>query len=420
MYVSAAYAVSAALTVALVPPFAYLGLLALAALRRAAPPATVGVAFPRFLVVVPAHDEEGGIRATVAGCLASDYPADRFSVCVIADNCSDHTAAIARDAGAVVVFRDAPGRRGKGYALDHLFNIVPAEVALADHDAVVVIDADSVPDPGALTAFAAAMAEGGQWLQGYNTVANPGDSRRTRLLTYAFSLINGVWLLGQQGLGMGVALRGNGMCFATGAMARVPWEAYGLAEDAEFSWMLRTRGERARFVPGAVVRSVMLARSGPAAAAQRSRWEWGRRALRGQFLAPLLRSPRLGPRLKALYLVDLLCPPTVTLLLLWGLALAPHLGAAHDARLASLSRGLLPAHALMAAALGLYAVSPMLVLGLPARYLLCLMDLPFYAGWKAAVARGGKPAGWTRTPREHRRVISGLAGVVPRPNIGGG
>jgi cellulose synthase/poly-beta-1,6-N-acetylglucosamine synthase-like glycosyltransferase len=414
------YAVSAALTAALAPLFAYLGLITLATLRRRETPKSPAAPPPRLLVVIPAHDEQGGIGATVASCLAAEYPPDRLTVCVIADNCSDRTAAVARDAGAVVVVRHDPGRRGKGYALDYLFRLTPAEAALADYDAAVVVDADSALDAGALAAFAAALAQGGQWLQGYSTVGNPGDSRATRLLTYAFSLVNGVWLLGQQRLGMGVMLRGNGMCFATAALARVPWRAYGLTEDAEFSWVLRTRGERARFVPGAVVRSAMLTRFGPDAAAQRGRWEWGRRGLRRQFLAPLLRSPCLTPRLKALYLADLLFPPMVRLLLLWGAALTPHLGAALDARLVPVSRALLPAHALMAAALGLYAVSPVLLLGLPARYLLCLLDLPYYAAWKVAVALGGKPAGWTRTRRVPWELTPGLAAVVPRPDLQGG
>lgn len=420
MNVPAFFAVFAVFTAALAPLFIFLGLITLKALGRRRAPAPVGVTPPRFLVVIPAHDEGGGIRRTVASCLAADYPPDRLTVCVIADNCSDDTAAVARDAGAVVVERHAPDRRGKGHALDYLFNLTPLDVAPAGHDAAVVIDADSVLDPGALVAFAAALARGGQWLQGYSTVDNSADSPRTRLLTYAFSLVNGVWLLGQEGLGMGVALRGNGMCFASGALARVPWRAYGLTEDAEFSWVLRTRGERAHFVPEAAVRSVMLTRFGPAAAAQRSRWEWGRRSLRRQFLAPLLRSPTLTLRLKALYLVDLLFPPMVTLLILWGVALTVHLVAAFDARLVPLSRGLLPVHAVMAAALGLYAVSPVLVLGLPARYLLCLLDLPSYAAWKAVVALRGKPTGWMRTPREHRRVTPVHAGGGPRQNFDGG
>jgi len=415
----AAFAIFAALTVVLAAPFAYLGLITLAALRWPATPAFPWAAPPRFLVVIPAHEEEAGIGATVASCLAADYPPGRFAVCVIADNCSDRTAAVARAAGAQVVTRRDPGRRGKGHALGYLFNADVPGVDMGGYDAAVVVDADSILDPRALSAFAAALAEGGEWLQAYNIVGNPDESRRTRLLAYAFGLINGVHLLGQQGLGMGVGLRGNGMCLATSALARVSWREHGLAEDAEFSWVLRTLGERARFVPGAVVRSAMLARSGPGAEAQRGRWEWGRRALPGRFLGPLLRAPRLGLRLKALYLVDLLCPPMVTLLLLWGVALTPHLGAALDDRLSPLSRGLLPAHALMAAALGIYTLSPVLVIGMPARYLLCLLDLPYYAAWKLGVALKGRPAGWTRTPREHRRARSGLAEVAARPNFVG-
>jgi cellulose synthase/poly-beta-1,6-N-acetylglucosamine synthase-like glycosyltransferase len=400
------------LTLMIVPFFFYLLLITLAALHRrvwggleAAP--SPDIAPTRFLIVIPAYNEAEGIHETVASCLAVDYPPDKVTVCVVADNCSDRTAAVARRAGAVVVERHDPNRRGKGHALDHLLNSTPRTVALSEYDAAVVVDADSVVDPGLLTAFAAALAKGGQWLQCYNIVSNSDDSRQTRLLTYAFSLVNGVWLFGQERLGLSVALRGNGMCFAVRSLARVPWKAHGLAEDGEFSWVLRTRGERARFVPGAAIRSVMLTQAGPDAAAQRSRWEWGRRHLRRQFFASLRGSPRLVLWLKALYTVDLLFPSMVTLLLLWGVALTAYLGVAFDDRLVPLSWVLLPAHALMAAALGLYAVSPMLVFGLPVRYLLCLLDVPAYAVWKTAVALRGEPAEWTRTRREHRWVMPG-------------
>src|SRR5438132_576685 len=72
---------------------------------------------PRIVALVPAHDEEQGICTTVASLRAQVGADDHFEVLVIADNCTDATAARAQAAGAVVWIRDVPGMRGKGHAL---------------------------------------------------------------------------------------------------------------------------------------------------------------------------------------------------------------------------------------------------------------------------------------------------------------
>src|SRR5262249_39072281 len=153
------------------------------------------------------------------------------------------------------------------------------------------------------------------WIQCYYTVRNPDASWRTRLMTFAFSLFNGVWLLGQDRLGLAIGFKGNGMCFSTKGLARVPWKAYGLTEDLEFSWILRTRGDRIHFLPETRVNGTMLSQGGPAAVAQRLRWETGRRAQRNLFFGSLLRSRQIGLLPKLMYAIDLLFPPLVSLFL---------------------------------------------------------------------------------------------------------
>jgi hypothetical protein len=381
------------------PFFAYLAALATAALacRRR----SLGDDPPRrrFLVVIPAHDEEGGIAAAVASCRAVDYPAELVNITVIADNCANGTAQAARAAGARVVERRDDLRRGKGYALADFFDDLMRPGAADLPDAVVVVDADTQVDPGLLRWFARDLDAGREWVQCYYTASNPDASWRTRLLTYALGLYNGVWPLGQEVLGLGVGLRGNGMCFATRALARVPWRAHGLAEDQEFSWALRLAGERAHFTPEARVYGEMVSRGGASAASQRRRWEDGRRALRRSVVGPLLASRRIGPLAKVAYLVDLYCPPLVELAL--GLLAV---AAADIAAVAGLHLGpyLLLPPALMALALAIYGLGPFLALGLPWRHLRDLAYLPAYAAWKLAVgARPGPgPGRWIRTGRE--------------------
>src|SRR5262245_20140826 len=90
-----------------------------AAARQGVAAATRGDGAPatRVTVLVPAHDEAGQIAACVRSLRAQDYPAERFEVVVVADNCADDTAARAAAAGARVLVRDDPDARGKGHAL---------------------------------------------------------------------------------------------------------------------------------------------------------------------------------------------------------------------------------------------------------------------------------------------------------------
>jgi len=76
---------------------------------------------PFFDLIVPAHNEAAGIQRTVANLRQLDWPAGRFRVVVIADNCTDETARMAREAGALVLERHDLSNRGKGYALAHVF-----------------------------------------------------------------------------------------------------------------------------------------------------------------------------------------------------------------------------------------------------------------------------------------------------------
>jgi cellulose synthase/poly-beta-1,6-N-acetylglucosamine synthase-like glycosyltransferase len=388
------------LTLWLAPFFAFMALVTIGALLGRAPVrGSPAGERSRFLIVIPAHDEQGAIASTVRSCRDLDYPPAQVSVWVIADNCTDATADEAREAGASVVERHARDLRSKGHALEFFFSEVPEGRPESGYDAVVLVDADTLVDPGLLGAFDAAIGQGMDWIQGYYTVRNPDATWRTQMMTYAFSLANGVWMLGLERLGLGVGLKGNGMCFTARGLRRFPWKAFGLVEDMEFALMLRARGERVRFLPEARVFGEMVSRGGPAAASQRRRWEAGRRALRGKFAGPLARSTWLAPSTKALYLLDLFFPPLVALGS--GLATALALDGVVLASRNGFSVGtLMPIHAAMTAVLVTYGLSPLIVMKLSPRYLVSLLALPYYAAWKIAAAAGRKPSGWVRTPRE--------------------
>ena len=118
-------------------------------------------------------------------------------------------------------------------------------------------------------------------------------------MTYAFSLINGVWSTGQDSAGAGRDASWQRHVLRERGLARHPWRALGLTEDMEFSWILRVAGERVRFLPRAAVRGEMVSRGGPAAASRGRRWESGRAEARRTLTGPILRSKHVEPCAKA-------------------------------------------------------------------------------------------------------------------------
>lgn len=357
----------------------------------------------RFLVVIPAHDEELGIAATVRSCLSMAYPEDLFEVVVIADNCSDDTAGVAGREGATVVRRDDPERKSKGYAIEYLIDQLQKSGKFDRLDALVVIDADTKANPELLSAFDGLLQSGHDWIQCFYTVSNPDASWRTRLMTYAFSLFNGVTPLGLYRLGLGAGFRGNGMCFSTRGMRRVPWWSKGLVEDMEYSWTVRLHGETIAFVPDVEVGGVMLARGGQAAVAQRQRWEVGRRDIRRRVLGQLARSPGLGVIRRLLHFLELTTPTTVTILGIYAILTAVNLLTCLSLGFAGAggaSSFLLASWCLATMALLTHALSPFLVFRLPWSYLLSLLHLPAFAIWKLLVSLRRRPTSWIRTFRE--------------------
>jgi 1,2-diacylglycerol 3-beta-glucosyltransferase len=351
----------------------------------------------RFRIVVPAHDEEGGIADTVKSLLALDYPRELFGVQVIADNCRDGTARAAREAGADVLERHDDTRRGKGYALLHAFERLPREV-----DAVVVIDADTLVSPNLLGAFAARLERGAAAVQADYAVRNPHQSWRTRLMAIAFGSFHIVRSRGRERLGLSCGLRGNGMCFTREILERVPHDAFSIVEDVEYGIRLGEHGCRVHYADEAHVYGEMVSSAAPATS-QRKRWEGGRKALAKAHAFRLVKNGLLRRDKVLLDLgLDLLVPPLSTL------AVAAGAGGAVAVGVALVFDGFawltVP---LWGAALGgvaIYVLRGWSVSNTGPRGLKDLMLAPGYVAWKLALGRSraeAKPdASWIRTTRE--------------------
>jgi 1,2-diacylglycerol 3-beta-glucosyltransferase len=410
------YAILILLYIYSLPYFAYMLLTALAALLRPRAGCSTGLLSRpqkpperRFMLVIPAHDEEAIIADTVNSCRTIRYPSSLFEIMVIADNCTDGTTARAREAGARVLERHDPTKRGKGHALEYMIGTLQESNEFDAIDALVVVDADTTVHPDLLARLREDLDHGFEWIQCYNTVGNGDQSWRTRLVAYAFSLFNGVTLMGQSALGLSVGLRGNGMCLSTKGLRRVPWKAHGLAEDLEYSWAVRIQGGQISFARDVAVYSVMLAEGGKPMVEQRRRWEFGRSLLRRTMLVPLLKSTRISLVQKVAATIELTALTTINLICMYVIIsvlffdLVPDMIRNHHYILICVIGAV---HAVSTLAVTTYGLSPFLLSLIPWRFARALVYLPYYAVWKLFVRAHGRPNEWLRTPREKKKCES--------------
>ncbi len=384
--------VAAPVAVAMAAIAAYLAALSIAAFVAPPPTPRPGPAARRFAVLVPAHDEATVIERVLASLRAQTYPADRFDVFVVADNCTDHTAGLARAAGVAVYERDEPALRAKGHALRWLLERVQARTG---YDAYVIFDADSFVAPDFLARMDARLASGALVVQGHYRTLNDDASAVVALREAALASLHYLRPLGRAAIGLSCGLKGNGMCFAAKVLDGQGWTSAGLAEDVELHLDLVRRGLRVEFAPEAVVRADMPATL-EAARTQNVRWETGRLATVRRNALPLLRDglTERDPVKFDAALEQLIPPLSVALCAAMGSAVAGALaGSLPVATIGLAAGGGLVFHVLA----GLVAVRA------PGRVYRALAGAPWYIVWKlglyarASVAPKGQA--WIRTER---------------------
>jgi 1,2-diacylglycerol 3-beta-glucosyltransferase len=373
----------------------YLLVLTLASGRGRVPHAATRSLF--FDVIVPAHNEAAGIQRTVTNLHQLDWPADQFRVIVIADNCTDETARLAREAGAVVLERHDTVNRGKGYALDYVFSWSRKDGKAA---AVVVVDADSQTSANLLQAFAARLAGGSHAAQAHYGVLNTDASWRTRLMAIALGSIHKVRSRARERMGLSCGIRGNGWCVSHNLLDQIPYRAYSLTEDVEFGVDLGLAGHRIAYCDEAHVNGEMVS-SESAARSQRQRWEGGRLALVRSRVPLLLRTAVTGPSAICLDLaVDLLVPPLSYIVLSSAAAVAVGLISVLLSR-SELPLLVLGLGLLNCAALAAYVGRGWALSGVGVQGFWDMLRVPGFIFWKLRLlAFGPKTTSWIRTRRE--------------------
>lgn len=374
------FAIAAVTTIVMLPFVVMLSIIGIASYcyrRSSHDPLTTT---PHFTILVPAWNAAQSIVQTLQSIQRCNYPASHYRIVVVADGCTDQTAALAKAEG-VEVWEQPSSQRTVGYTLEFAFKRIQAELAEYSTDAVVVIEAQSMCDPHFLEGFAKEVIAGHDWIQGYVSVHQPDASWHTQLWNYNLALLNGTWLAGQQVLRMGVALRGNAMCFTLRGLARVPWNGIGLSEDRDFSWRLRLNGERVVFCEEArVFRDLWplpMQDSCPRVPVGKSR-----RMIRETFTPLIINDPHLSRWERLLYLGDLWSVPDGVLVSAWCVAVLAHVASGHW-------YGLFAKMQLWYfLGLSLYGLSPFWILGMPVRYLRSVRFIPRYVWWKLQTISG--------------------------------
>jgi 1,2-diacylglycerol 3-beta-glucosyltransferase len=346
----------------------------------------------RFLILVPAHNEERLLPSLLSNLHQLDYPAALYAVHVVADNCTDRTAELARASGAFAHERVDEHRRGKGYALQWLMQQLWASAE--PHDAVLILDADSIISPNFLTVMDARLACGERAIQSYYAVRDPQSSWSASLRSVALAALHYLRPLGRMPLGCSAGLKGNGMVFTDKIVREYQWSA-SLTEDIEYHMALILGGQRVTFAPDAIVWAEMPS-SLKAARTQNVRWERGRQEMVRQYVPRLLRASLARHSYLLLdAAVEQIIPPfslvaAASLLLLIG-ALA----------LQSMPATLLGVFLVVGQAV--YILAGLGLSGAPRKVYQALLYAPIFIVWKVwlylRVLIGLDRKGWIRTAR---------------------
>ena len=263
----------------------FLAAIAIVRGERASPIEVNTLPITRFLVLMPAHNEELCLKSTLTSLRSTRYPPQLVRVVVIADRCTDGTVLIAKDMGVECLDRTT-GQPGKGpaiaWALDEL------KQKGAGFDALVIVDADTIVDPEIFVAFGSELSAGHHVQQGYCYISNPWESTFTRIIAVTSVLRNKLFYAGKNGAGLPAMLAGTGMCFSKRIIDQYGWTAFSVGEDWEFSAALVLADEKISFNSAARVFQLESTKLRQASR-QRLRWAGGRHAVVGESVSKLVK-----------------------------------------------------------------------------------------------------------------------------------
>ncbi|WP_327331513.1 glycosyltransferase family 2 protein [Calothrix rhizosoleniae] len=267
---------------------------------------------PNIAVLVPAHNEADGITATLNTLILQLKPQDQLIV--IADNCSDETAAIASQSGVTVIERQDYKHRGKGYALDYALKFLEANPP----EVVVNVDADCIVYPGTIDQIARLAAATKRPVQSTYLMIQPSNSSpKDKISALAVKVKNLVRPIGLQQLDLPCLLTGSGMAFPWSVIRTVSLANSKTVDDMQLGLDLAIAGYPPLYCQDAQVIGRLMEKQ--AAKSQRRRWEHGHIETLVNQVPRLIKASMNQKRFDLLAIaLDLSIPPLSLLVIIWS------------------------------------------------------------------------------------------------------
>ena len=196
----------------------------------------------KFMAIIPAHNEESVVKNLIESLKKQDYPKELLDIYVIADNCTDNTAQVAREAGAIVYERFDSLKKTKGFAMQWFLNKIMEENDV--YDAFCVFDADNIVMPDFITNMNKKLCQGEEVVQGYRDIKNPTDTWITAGYAIFYWTMNRFYHLARYNLGLSPLINGTGFMVKMDVVRQDGWNTKTLTEDIEFSLKNIAKGRR--------------------------------------------------------------------------------------------------------------------------------------------------------------------------------
>ena len=205
----------------------------------------------RFMAIIPAHNEEAVVGNLIESLKNQTYNKDLYDIYVIADNCTDNTAKIAKEAGAIVYERFDETKKTKGYALNWFLQQKIAEDA--PYDAFFVFDADNIVDKNFIKNMNKKLCQGEDVVQGYRDIKNPSDNWITAGYAIFYWQMHRFYHLARYNIGLSPLLNGTGFMVKFDVIKPQGWDTETLTEDIEFSLKRIIKGKKLGWATDAIV-----------------------------------------------------------------------------------------------------------------------------------------------------------------------
>ncbi len=205
----------------------------------------------KFMAIIPAHNEEQVIENLIESLKNQDYDKNLYDIYVIADNCTDNTAKIAEEAGAIVYKRFDEKNKTKGHALNWFLGQKIAENA--DYDAFLVFDADNIVEKDFIKVMNKKLCQGEEVVQGYKDIKNPAECWISAGYAFFYWTMHRFYHFARYNIGLSPLLNGTGFMVKFDIIKDTGWDTKTLTEDIEFSLKQIIKGRKLGWARDAIV-----------------------------------------------------------------------------------------------------------------------------------------------------------------------